>query len=122
MDEVQASFGLVIRTVAQQKCDDQESEPSHSTSDYRGETLALRLMGEIRVGWSFAKSEKHTTHTTFDAVRNPETKRNCFAKRSKDFSSRKVKVLVSKLYITRAETVNRNRFITHKTDLIQTQQ
>ncbi|KAJ6465461.1 hypothetical protein C8R45DRAFT_939651 [Mycena sanguinolenta] len=101
--------------------------------DRSAETLALRLMGEIRAEWSFAKSEKHTTHTQhtlnthnvrsvvlfhkkddflslLDAVRDPETKRNCF--KSKDFNSRKVKVLISKSYITRAETVNRNRFIT----------
>ncbi|KAJ6474129.1 hypothetical protein C8R45DRAFT_935536 [Mycena sanguinolenta] len=88
------------------------------------EALALRLMGEIRVGWSFAKSEKHTTHTQhtqcskddflslLDAVCDPETKRNCFAKGSKDFNSRKVEVLVSKSEIMRAETVNRNCFIT----------
>ncbi|KAJ6488919.1 hypothetical protein C8R45DRAFT_929626 [Mycena sanguinolenta] len=110
-------------------------EPSVQGS---GEALALRLVGEIRVGWSFAKSEKHTTHTQH--THNTHNVRRCvrsrnkeklfcysvqkrlsslssisqylLAKRSKDFSSRKVKVLVSKSYITRAETVNRNRFIT----------
>ncbi|KAJ6465465.1 hypothetical protein C8R45DRAFT_939655 [Mycena sanguinolenta] len=39
--------------------------------------LALLPMGEIYVEWSFAKSEKHTTHTTFNTVGDPETKRNC---------------------------------------------
>ncbi|KAJ6461710.1 hypothetical protein C8R45DRAFT_941102 [Mycena sanguinolenta] len=83
------------------------------------ETLALRLMGEIRVGWSFAKSEKHTTHTQH--THNTHNVRRCvrsrnkeklfcysvqkrlsslspisqypLAKRSKDFNFRKVKLL-----------------------------
>ncbi|KAJ6479791.1 hypothetical protein C8R45DRAFT_933587 [Mycena sanguinolenta] len=62
---------------------------------YAAETLALRLMGEIRVEWSFAKSEKHTTHTQHTHnTHNVRNKEKLFW--SKDFNSRKVKVLVSK--------------------------
>ncbi|KAJ6513474.1 hypothetical protein C8R45DRAFT_921101 [Mycena sanguinolenta] len=117
-------------------CTSQHGQTSASFSfaeqTFSDGTLALRLMGEMRVGWSFAKSEKHTTHTQH--THNTHNIRRCvrsrnkeklfcysvqkrlsslssisqylLAKRSKDFNSRKVKVLVSKSYITRAETVN----------------
>ncbi|KAJ6462950.1 hypothetical protein C8R45DRAFT_940606 [Mycena sanguinolenta] len=105
-----------------------------------GETVALRLMGEIRVGWSFAKSEKHTTHTqqtqrsTLCAIQKQReivlllrAKATKFAEfyLAIPFSEKVKRLQFSQSQGSRIQIVydaRRNRFITRKTDLIQTQQ